>query len=177
MKQEKLWNIYEKKMKRKRFPRTKQKMWEREEAVRRLTRMPWPSSETWMSLRPPSLTTTFMEEEQASRLFSTSSLTAETGRWITSPAAIRFTTESFRRWILGGSIGTCSSSASISISIFGRWTLSYQCAPNSLMNCLQSSGVPNFPDNTPPKPELKNILIPPENFTLYEYSRSGTSGI
>jgi hypothetical protein len=42
-----------------------------------------------MSLRPPSLTTTLMEVEWASMLFSTSSLTADTGRWITSPAAIR----------------------------------------------------------------------------------------
>ncbi|XP_048424024.1 uncharacterized protein LOC103955195 isoform X2 [Pyrus x bretschneideri] len=62
-----------------------------------LTRMPWLSSETWMSLRPPSLTTTLMEEERASRLFSTSSLTAETGRWMTSSAAIRFTRDSSRR--------------------------------------------------------------------------------
>ncbi|KAL6961959.1 hypothetical protein U1Q18_036918, partial [Sarracenia purpurea var. burkii] len=31
----------------------------------RHTRIPWPSSDTWMSLRPPSLTTTLMEVEPA----------------------------------------------------------------------------------------------------------------
>lgn len=40
------------------------------------TGMQWPSSETWMSLTPPSLTMTEMEVESASRLLSTSSLTA-----------------------------------------------------------------------------------------------------
>nr|GMD51155.1 beta-amylase-like isoform X2 [Ipomoea batatas] len=82
--------------------------------------MPWPSSETWMSLRPPSLTTTEIEVEPASRLFSTSSFTAETGRWMTSPAAILFTTDWSRRRIGGGSLefegGIWSSSTSISVS-------------------------------------------------------------
>lgn len=58
-----------------------------------------------MSLRPPSLMVTLMEVEEASRLFSTSSFTAATGRWITSPAAILLTTEASRRWIFGGSSG------------------------------------------------------------------------
>nr|GLL40480.1 hypothetical protein APHCRT_1079 [Ipomoea trifida] len=82
--------------------------------------MPWPSSETWMSLRPPSLTTTEIEVEPASRLFSTSSFTAETGRWMTSPAAILFTTDWSRRRIGGGSLefegGIWSSSTSIFVS-------------------------------------------------------------
>ncbi|KAG5529396.1 hypothetical protein RHGRI_029948 [Rhododendron griersonianum] len=55
--------------------------------------MSWTSSETWSSLRPPSLTTALTEVEPASRLFSISSFTAETGHWITSPAMIRFTTD------------------------------------------------------------------------------------
>lgn len=87
------------------------------EMEERLTRIPWPSSDTWMSLRPPSLTTTLIEVEWASRLFSISSLTAETGRWMTSPAAIRFTTDSSKRRIFGGSLMTTSSSTSISILI------------------------------------------------------------
>ncbi|KAI8570747.1 hypothetical protein RHMOL_Rhmol01G0060600 [Rhododendron molle] len=55
--------------------------------------MSWTSSEIWSSLRPPSLTTALTEVEPASRLFSISSFTAETDRRITSPAAIRFTTD------------------------------------------------------------------------------------
>lgn len=71
-----------------------------------------------MSLRPPSLTMTLMEVEEASKLFSTSSLTAETGRWITSPAAIRLTTDSSRRWILGGSLTFSAGSISMAGSNF-----------------------------------------------------------
>lgn len=86
--------------------------------------MPWPSSETWMSLRPPSLMTTVMEVDWASRLFSISSLTADTGRWMTSPAAILFTTDSSKRLICGGSTnlgggGTSTSSISIPQSADG----------------------------------------------------------
>uniref|UniRef100_A0A0E0CD69 Lipid droplet-associated hydrolase n=1 Tax=Oryza meridionalis TaxID=40149 RepID=A0A0E0CD69_9ORYZ len=65
--------------------------------------MPWPSSETWMSLRPPSFTATETLEAPASRLFSMSSFTADDGRWITSPAAMRFTTDSSNLRMRGGS--------------------------------------------------------------------------
>lgn len=72
-----------------------------------------------MSLRPPSLTVTVMEVEPASRLFSTSSFTAETGRWMTSPAAIRLTTDFSRRWMRGGSIGAGGRGVSVSIGCDG----------------------------------------------------------
>lgn len=74
---------------------------------KRRTRMPWPSSETRRSLRPPSLTETEMEVEAASREFSTSSLTAAEGRWMTSPAAILFTTDASSLLIRGGDEGCC----------------------------------------------------------------------
>ncbi len=72
----------------------------------RLTLMPCPLSVICNSLLPPSLTTTLMEVEPASRLFSSISLSAEAGRWMTSPAAILLTTcsSSFRMtgsaWVL-----------------------------------------------------------------------------
>ncbi|KAG5565060.1 hypothetical protein RHGRI_001072 [Rhododendron griersonianum] len=60
------------------------------------------SSETGTSLRPPPLTTMLTEVEPAASLFSISSFTAETDRWITSPMVIRFTTDTSLRWIFGG---------------------------------------------------------------------------
>ena len=53
--------------------------------------MPCPSSTTWIRLRPPSLRVTSMRRAPASMAFSTSSFTAEAGRSITSPAAMRLT--------------------------------------------------------------------------------------
>src|ERR1022692_2531164 len=50
--------------------------------------MPAPSSLTAMLVRPPSTTSTTIARAPASRLFSTSSLTTEMGRSMTSPAAI-----------------------------------------------------------------------------------------
>src|SRR5262249_31785340 len=50
--------------------------------------IPHPSSRTRMSPVPPRSTSTSMRCAPASRLFSTSSLTTEAGRSITSPAAI-----------------------------------------------------------------------------------------
>ena len=50
--------------------------------------IPLPSSITWMDVRPASATSTLMCFAPASIAFSTSSLTTEAGRWMTSPAAI-----------------------------------------------------------------------------------------
>ena len=50
--------------------------------------MPWPSSVTRTSCRPPSPSSTAMCALAASRAFSTSSFTSEAGRSTTSPAAI-----------------------------------------------------------------------------------------
>jgi hypothetical protein len=50
--------------------------------------MPHPSSATRMRERPPPSVSTSIREAPASRAFSTSSLTTEAGRSITSPAAI-----------------------------------------------------------------------------------------
>ena len=46
------------------------------------------------------LTVMVMEVEPASRLFSSISLSALEGRWITSPAAIRFTTSCSSAWMV-----------------------------------------------------------------------------
>ena len=56
--------------------------------------MPQPLSMTWMSVFPAPLMTIFTCVAPASMAFSTSSLTAEDGRWMTSPAAIWLATES-----------------------------------------------------------------------------------
>ena len=56
------------------------------------TMMPWPLSWICRSLRPPALAATAMLVEPASRLFSIISLRALLGRWMTSPAAMRFIT-------------------------------------------------------------------------------------
>lgn len=54
--------------------------------------MPVPLSVICSILRPPSLTTTSMEVACASTAFSRSSFKALHGRWMISPAAMRFTT-------------------------------------------------------------------------------------
>ena len=51
--------------------------------------MPWPSSATRISRSPPPSTSTRTSDAPASSALSTSSLTTETGRSTTSPAAIR----------------------------------------------------------------------------------------
>jgi hypothetical protein len=51
--------------------------------------IPRPSSVTRIPSVPPASTTTRTREASASRLFSTSSFTAEAGRSTTSPAAMR----------------------------------------------------------------------------------------
>ena len=56
------------------------------------SRIPHPSSVTCSSLLPPSRTVTVIDLDPASREFSSISFRAEAGRWITSPAATRFTT-------------------------------------------------------------------------------------
>ena len=56
------------------------------------TRMPCPLSWICSSLRPPPLAVTAMLIEPASRLFSSISLSALLGRWMTSPAAMRLIT-------------------------------------------------------------------------------------
>ncbi len=61
--------------------------------------MPAPSSTTLMEALPPSTSSTRMAAAPASREFSTSSLTTETGRSMTSPAAIFWATSSGRMWI------------------------------------------------------------------------------
>ena len=64
-----------------------------------LTWIPWPLSVICSEIMPPPFATTAIEVEPASRLFSNISLTADAGRWITSPAAMRFTTASSNFWI------------------------------------------------------------------------------
>src|SRR5579875_1166783 len=59
--------------------------------------MPMPSSLTTTRLWPPSFKVTSMRVAPASIEFSTNSLSAEAGRSITSPAAMRLTTVSGRR--------------------------------------------------------------------------------
>jgi hypothetical protein len=88
------------------------------------TRMPCPSSETCMSLSPPSLTVTETVEAPASRLFSMSSFTADDGRWITSPAAMRFTTDSSSRRMRGGFApppARHGDGSSMSMTALGSW--------------------------------------------------------
>ena len=53
--------------------------------------IPWPSSVTRMSDRPPAAVTMSISRAPASMAFSTSSLTTLAGRSITSPAAMRLT--------------------------------------------------------------------------------------
>ena len=50
--------------------------------------MPQPSSMTWMSVRPASVTTTVTCVAPASTAFSINSFTTDAGRCTTSPAAI-----------------------------------------------------------------------------------------
>ncbi len=61
--------------------------------------IPWPSSETRISVLPPLRITTSTRVAAASRAFSTSSFTTEAGRSTTSPAAIWFASVSGRIWI------------------------------------------------------------------------------
>lgn len=61
--------------------------------------IPLPLSWIWISLMPPWLIVMLILVAPASILFSRSSFTAFSGRWITSPAAIRFTTWALRRSI------------------------------------------------------------------------------
>jgi hypothetical protein len=72
--------------------------------------MPQPLSVTCSTLSPPALTATVMAVEPASRQFSSISLSAELGRWMTSPAAMRLTTDgssrTMRRAGGGGGGGT-----------------------------------------------------------------------
>ncbi|KAL6961960.1 hypothetical protein U1Q18_036919, partial [Sarracenia purpurea var. burkii] len=81
------------------------------------------------------------------------SLTADTGRWITSPAAIRFTTDSSRRWIVGGSftatngvgvgmgVGVASSTSSLSSSSMSPWGGRSRVSLSMAFSELQESGV------------------------------------
>ena len=62
--------------------------------------IPFPSSITCIDVFPASTTSTSMRFAPASTAFSTSSLITEAGRWITSPAAIWFATESGRSCII-----------------------------------------------------------------------------
>jgi hypothetical protein len=64
--------------------------------------MPVPLSVICSMRRPPSFTSTATDVAPASRLFSMSSFSADAGRWMTSPAAIRFTTASSSRRMGGG---------------------------------------------------------------------------
>ena len=61
--------------------------------------MPAPSSRTLIRALPPSTRSTRISEAPASREFSTSSLTTETGLSTTSPAAIFWATSSGNKWI------------------------------------------------------------------------------
>ena len=54
-------------------------------------RTPWPLSWICSSLRPPPLASTEIEVAPASSEFSSISLSADAGRWMTSPAAMRLT--------------------------------------------------------------------------------------
>lgn len=63
--------------------------------------IPCPLSRICSSLRPPPLAMTAIEVEPASRLFSSISLRAEAGLWMTSPAAILLTTSWSRAWMRG----------------------------------------------------------------------------
>jgi hypothetical protein len=79
-----------------------------------------------MSLSPPSLTVTEAVEALASRLFSMSSFTRDDGRWITSPAAMRFTTDSSSCRMRGGSAthpARRGDGSSISICPHRAWRL------------------------------------------------------
>ena len=59
--------------------------------------IPQPSSATEISVRPPSRNVISMRVAPASRLFSTSSFTADAGRSTTSPAAMRLMSDLGRR--------------------------------------------------------------------------------
>ena len=63
--------------------------------------MPTPSSVTAIKVRPPAATSTPTRVAPASIAFSTSSFTADAGRSITSPAAIRLTTPGGRERMAG----------------------------------------------------------------------------
>ena len=69
-------------------------------AAARRALMPRPSSATRMSRRPLSSSVTSIARAPASMAFSTSSLTTDAGRSITSPAAMRLITPSGRRRIV-----------------------------------------------------------------------------
>ena len=71
--------------------------WRSTARVRSSALMPWPSSDTTISVWPPSRITASMRVAPASMAFSTSSLTTEAGRSTTSPAAMRLMTVSGRR--------------------------------------------------------------------------------
>ena len=73
---------------------------------RSASRIPHPLSVTCSSLLPPSFTVTTIEVAPASRLFSRISLSADAGRWMTSPAATRLTTSSASRRMGLGSMVT-----------------------------------------------------------------------
>ena len=73
--------------------------------------IPRPSSVTATSCRPAPRTATSMRVAPASRLFSTSSLTMDAGRSITSPAAILLTTASGKRRTAGFAVTTRSQAA------------------------------------------------------------------
>jgi hypothetical protein len=67
--------------------------------------MPPPSSVTRISARPPSSTSTRTFDAPASIAFSTSSFTTAAGRSITSPAAMRLTSDGDNCWMRRRSIG------------------------------------------------------------------------
>ena len=73
--------------------------WRRKQSAASSRSMPAPSSWTLIRLLPPSTSSTRISDAPASREFSTSSLTTDTGRSMTSPAAIFWATSSGRRWI------------------------------------------------------------------------------
>ncbi len=72
--------------------------------------MPAPSSVTCTSVEPAPSRRTSMRSAPASRLFSTSSLSAEAGRCTTSPAAILLASASGIRWIRRSVTGTAGGS-------------------------------------------------------------------
>src|SRR5262245_41165669 len=90
--------------------------------------MPQPSSLTLIRLRPPSRSVTSMRVAPASMAFSTSSFTADAGRSITSPAAMRLTTVGGRTRI--GMIRE-SYQDRAAITSAGRWPAARACAARS----------------------------------------------
>ena len=74
--------------------------WRSNERRASVSLMPLPLSITCKEVFPASVTMSSIDVAPASRLFSSSSLTMEAGRWMTSPAAIWLATLSGKRWMI-----------------------------------------------------------------------------